>query len=312
MCIIAIKPSTKPMFKDDVIKTMFENNPNGAGLMFITKSGKVHIEKGFMKVTPLLDYVHEHAKELAKTDVIMHFRISTSGRNDGLTCHPYPVFSNNVRTSCDVELAMAHNGMLDSYGYRGNQDVNDSQVFIKDCLRKLPHNFIYNKAIMNLISNAIGTNKLAFLDSKGYHCIGNYVSADGYYYSNESYKKRSYSFGYTPKLVSCRTTKQTSTEDDVFDENQMSLFDEEPLNSKMFKTYEHVKNNGKYNTELSASKYIELKAAIMETCNCADPWGELDYIYYDDENVYELDNENSRIVRRKFKVGEREMFGLCY
>ena len=191
MCIIAIKPRGKKMFSEETIKTMFQHNPNGAGLMFLKSDETVHIEKGFMKIEPLLKYVKRNKKTLEKTDVVMHFRISTSGKTDELGTHPYSVWTKNNATSVDVKMGMVHNGVLDGYGWHGNDEINDTQVFIKD-LKKLPHNFLNNKAICHLIKNAIGTNRLAFLDKDGIRTFGQFVKDGDYFFSNESYKPRVY------------------------------------------------------------------------------------------------------------------------
>ena len=107
MCIIAIKPKNKPIFDDETIEMMYQRNPDGAGIMYLKPDGNVHIEKGFFSSKDVLNYVHAHP-ELNDTDVVMHFRIATSGKRDGLGCHPYPVWSRNVATSANVSLAMCH------------------------------------------------------------------------------------------------------------------------------------------------------------------------------------------------------------
>ena len=187
MCIIAVKPKNKPIFSDETIETMYERNPHGAGIMFLKPDGNVHIEKGFFSAKDVLDYVHARP-ELKDTDVVMHFRIATSGKRDGLGCHPYPVWSNNLHTSADVSLAMCHNGVLDSYGWKGTPEINDTQVFIKNCLRRLPHNFLRNRGIIDLLHKSTGTNKFAFLDKEGIHTIGEFFKDGGYLFSNTSYK----------------------------------------------------------------------------------------------------------------------------
>ena len=54
MCIICSSKTgvRQPTF--GTIRTMFGNNPHGAGYMF-ARDGKVHIRKGFMDVDSLLD-----------------------------------------------------------------------------------------------------------------------------------------------------------------------------------------------------------------------------------------------------------------
>ena len=49
MCIIVAKRSGIPMPDRTILHTCFENNPDGAGVMW-TEDHKVHIRKGFMTV----------------------------------------------------------------------------------------------------------------------------------------------------------------------------------------------------------------------------------------------------------------------
>jgi len=239
MCIIACKNSSLPFWSDETIKTMFDRNPDGAGLMFRKADGTVHIEKGFFDVKGLLAYVHKNIKQLAKADVVMHFRIKTSGKKDALNCHPYPVWQNNLSTSVDVKLGMAHNGILDGYGWRGNEEINDTQVFINEIVKQLPHSFLRNKGIVSLIKKAIGTNKLAFLDDEGIHVIGDFIEDGGYLYSNSSY------VGFLPRsFISSYTVAGKK------DASKKYAFDDDYLPA----SYSSKKNGSKEVTVVKAEK----------------------------------------------------------
>ena len=289
MCIIAVKPADRPMFLDQTIRTMFENNPHGAGLMYRRADGKVHIEKGFFNVKDLLDYVHSQAGELSDKDVVMHFRIATSGKKDMLGCHPYPIWSKNESASCDVPLAMVHNGILDGYGYRGNDEVNDTQIFIKECLRKLPHNFLHNQAICDMIGKMITSsyqNKLCFLDKEGFHLLGGkFIEDDGYWYSNDSYKPR-FSSSFTAKTSKPaksepkRTRSVKSTVKEL--QNYLShLFEDDDLvnlKKKDFKELEDV---------------LRLSFRRLDSSH-EDPSVRF---YYDDDYVYVVDAKSLSVER---------------
>ena len=287
MCIIAIKPSAKEMFPEQTIRTMFRNNSHGAGLMYLKPNGMVHIEKGFFDVDKLLSYIESNIDTLNNTDVIMHFRIATSGKKDALGCHPYPVWSNNQYPQTDVKLAMVHNGVLDQHGWRGNSEVNDTQVFIKECLRKLPHNFLRNVSIINLISKSIGTNKLAFLDEDGIHTIGDFIKDDGYMYSNSTYKPPTYSYSssysynggaysFTPKLFECVDPK---------DEELDSLF----------------KKDIKFDVELEPSKYDKLRSWVIKYCDYVTQKNNINAVFEDATHTYTLHYRSKKIVREKKK-----------
>ncbi len=222
MCIIAVKPKEKPLFSKETIRQMFLANPDGAGLMYLRPDGKIHIEKGFFDVNELFVYIEKNRPALEKTDVILHFRIATSGRRDALGCHPYPVWTANRSTSCDVSLGMVHNGILDSYGFRGTEEVNDTQIFIKECLRRLPHNFLRNRAICDMLSRSVNygyRNCLAFLGRDGFCLLGGeFIEDDGYFYSNESYKPPKWLFGYSRNKATDREQSKEERLPDGFAE----------------------------------------------------------------------------------------------
>lgn len=175
------------MIDDNTIKCMFINNPDGSGYMYYDyDSKKVVVKKGFMTCKSLLASLH--SKDFTNTNVIIHFRIGTSGLNDALNCHPYPIYQKNA-LKLKTDLAMAHNGILHNYIPSKTSDINDTQLFINEVLSNLKPNFLNDKDKVSLIKQLIGTNKLAFLDSKNrVSTIGNFIHDGDYIYSNDSYK----------------------------------------------------------------------------------------------------------------------------
>lgn len=187
MCIIAIKPKNVKMFDDLTIETMFENNPDGAGYMYYdSKIKKVVISKGFMTLKELLKDLRK--KDFTKTNLVLHFRIGTSGFNNKMNCHPYPIYEKN-KLECKTDIAMAHNGILHGYIPPKTSDINDTQLFIKNVLSGLKKGFQYDTDKLMLIQELIGTNKFAFLDSRNnITLIGNFIKDGDYIYSNNTYK----------------------------------------------------------------------------------------------------------------------------
>lgn len=184
MCIIAIKPKGRAMFKNSEIRTMFQNNPDGAGLCY-AENGRVIIEKGFMTVNSLLHYLGE--KNFYHHNVILHFRIGTSGKKDALNCHPFPVYSKNaVKTSCD--MALAHNGVFRDYTPPLMSKENDTQVFLKQVVSTLDPSFVKDDDKMFLLGELAGSSRLALMDKDGeYYLVGDFIESNGYLYSNWSF-----------------------------------------------------------------------------------------------------------------------------
>lgn len=224
MCIIAVKPASKAMFDDSVIKQMFARNRDGAGLMW-TENEAVHFKKGFMTVQEILDFVH--SRNWDGVPVVLHFRIGTAGPNNGLNCHPYPIWqSNRLEGECD--LCMAHNGILSSYNPPFGSKINDTQVFVNKVLSNLPEGFLESKGIRHLIRKAIGTSRLCFLSKTGKITrFGSWVEDNGYFFSNESYKvpKKAYSScASTTKSTSQKTKSTLNKGAGAFDEEDREKF----------------------------------------------------------------------------------------
>lgn len=218
MCIIAVKEKNIPMFDDKTIKQMFSRNSDGAGIMW-TENGNVHFKKGFMKVEPFLDFVHSR-DDWSTIPAVLHFRIGTAGGNTPLNCHPYPIKKKNtVEGVCN--MAMAHNGVMYKYNPPKGSSINDTQVFVNTVINDMPAGFLKSKAILKLIKEDIGTNKLAFLDKTGtITLIGDFIEDNGYKYSNSSYKVWEYPKGITNhvpyvNLFDKKQTKADDSEDDI-------------------------------------------------------------------------------------------------
>lgn len=201
MCIIVAKEKGKSIPKKSILKACFDNNSDGAGFMY-TSDNYVVIEKGFMNFDSLYKRIKQLNKEinLKKRSVVFHFRISTSGKVDGATCHPYPVtdkieYLKSTRIKC--KMGMAHNGIFSDYvltGKDNTDNLNDSQNFVRTfiySLYKLNKNFLNNEYGKLLVNNEKGYSRLCFLTADDeLHYFGNWIEDNGIKYSNENYKPK--------------------------------------------------------------------------------------------------------------------------
>ena len=187
MCIIAIQPLGVKI-KESVLKNCWDANKDGAGIMYVD-NGKIIVNKEmhsfneFMKLKKHADKVH--------SNIVMHFRIATSGGINDHNCHPFKI--NN-------DLYFCHNGILD-IDVPKNSNINDTQIFNNSFMKGLPNNFVQNDTIMSLLEYTIGIrNKFVFMDVSGqFYILNENVGKwdNGAWYSNESYKRQS--FTYYPK-----------------------------------------------------------------------------------------------------------------
>lgn len=194
MCIIAVKPAHHKMIDESIIETMFQNNPDGSGYMY-SYNNKVHIEKGFMTLKELLNSLDSLKKKvnIEEIPLILHFRISTSGKVDGATCHPFPVTSdlNALRkTHVITNLGMAHNGVI--YDFEEKKSIySDTQLFVNKCvsyLYDINPKFLHDDRTEKMLEPIINGSRLAFLDRHGnIYRYGDWCENDGIFYSNEGY-----------------------------------------------------------------------------------------------------------------------------
>lgn len=196
MCIIAAKPAGVSMPSRDTIRTMWDSNKDGAGIMYV-ENNKVRIEKGFMKYKSFAKKLDELEKrlDLTATPVVMHFRITTHGGTKPENTHPFPITDSIgalKKLQSYTDIGVAHNGIIMSVSPR--KGISDTMEYIASQLaplkRALPR-FYENKNAMLLVKNAI-ESKMAFLTKEGkIYTVGNFVEDGGILYSNGSYKKAS-------------------------------------------------------------------------------------------------------------------------
>lgn len=184
MCIIAIQPLGVKI-KESTLKNCWDANKDGAGIMYV-ENGKIIVNKEMHSFSEFMK-LKKHADKV-NSNIIMHFRIATSGGINDRNCHPFKI--NN-------DLYFCHNGILD-IDVPLNSNINDTQIFNNSFMKGLPNNFVQNDSIMNLIEYTIGNrNKFVFMDSSGQFYILNENAGtwdNGAWYSNNSYKNSPYQY----------------------------------------------------------------------------------------------------------------------
>lgn len=204
MCIICYKPKNKKMVKYETIKTMFDNNPDGAGFMY-AHNGTVYGEKGFMSFDEFYKALKRHQNIWKCCPFVLHFRISTQAGINKECTHPFPLSSNMSdlkKLKFSDKIGITHNGIIYlTSSYSTKITHSDTMEFITDYLSLIIQNVNYwkNENTITLIERLVDS-KLAILDGFG-HCelIGDFTKVDGVYYSNESYKKRTFAIKPTSK-----------------------------------------------------------------------------------------------------------------
>ena len=187
MCIIAYKPNGINMPSDDILKECWIENPDGAGFMYKIGSERVVISKGYMDFDEFLDAIHTQAFT-ARDEVVMHFRIGTSGGNIPANTHPFPI-SHDLRDLKKLQFvtdrAMAHNGVFGA----GEKRNSDTQVYVRDVLgRKHVQNNLGTDHIRSMIETTTKGSKVIIFREGEWDLYGDWkTDANGVKYSNNTY-----------------------------------------------------------------------------------------------------------------------------
>lgn len=195
MCIIAYVPSGAKL-EEETIRTMFENNKHGAGLMWKPRdNAQIEIRKGFMDVESLLKAWRTIPE---RCDRAIHCRIATSGKISTGCCHPFPVRAKTtaMRKAMDkTNVALMHNGIISfctpKKGIKA--DYSDSMLFASKVLFPLRKQ-LGTEAVQLLLDNCSDSRLLIFRSDGDAIMSGSWYFDNGVYYSNMSY--RPYSFSY--------------------------------------------------------------------------------------------------------------------
>ena len=297
MCIIAIKPKNKDLQDKETLKTCFTRNPDGSGYMFV-HDNVVEIKKGYMTFDEFYkDLINDYNKyNLKNQNLVMHFRIGTSGQSKVGCTHPFAITNDYDilnTTHLQSNIGICHNGIISNYNDRHGK-YSDTQIYIAKVLTpliKLNINSYKFKDIQEIIKDTTNS-KWAILDKfDDVYTIGDFVEDNGYLYSNSTYKKFEYKY-YTYKW-------------DKYDEDE-DLEEQSAWWQKHYaKQLAHTTKNNTSSKTTSTTKpniitYRVLKNGNVIMCDKI-PYlviGENDNYYFDKEcNIYKL-------IDRKFtRVG---------
>jgi hypothetical protein len=191
MCIIVYKPKGQKLPDRDILRECWDCNSQGAG--FASSDGVVvTAHKGYMKFKKF--YRALKMVDSVERDVVMHFRIGTSGLRDETATHPFPISNNEenmqMKHYTTEGWVAFHNGIISGYG---NALWSDTQRFVMDELSELV-NVIGEPVIQRLILKATGS-KWALMSPTKVILLGAFNEKDGIHYSNYSYIKVARSYG---------------------------------------------------------------------------------------------------------------------
>ena len=188
MCVAVYVPKDKTPDKN-VLVNCWLANPDGGGYMFSDR-GNLIVRKPFFTWESFAASLDRDIK-MVDSAFVLHFRITTSGKEDKLNTHPHRV--NN-------KLAFVHNGIITDLSAADSPESDT--VKFKNHLTQLRTNFLNNKAVSMLIESYAKHNssKFVFMDNLGRVNIFNEAAGtweDGVWYSNLNHKWFGYGYGHT-------------------------------------------------------------------------------------------------------------------
>lgn len=207
MCIIAIKPKNKELQEKSILQRCFNVNRDGSGYMYVNDKNEVVIKKGYMDFeTFYKELVEDYNKySLKNKNLVMHFRIGTSGQSKYGCTHPFAITDDYDllnATRVKTNIGVCHNGIVSMFNSRMAK-YSDTQIYIASVLTpiyKLNRTaFAYND-VKKLIKDTTNS-KWAFLDKfDNVNLVGDFEEDNGYLYSNTTYrpyKPISYTYQYS-------------------------------------------------------------------------------------------------------------------
>ena len=181
MCLLIVQQKNS-IVSDDKFKNAWRRNNDGVGYSFV-KDGQIQTFK-FMELNPFLKSINNDVKLYGKTSpFLIHFRYTTHGLTNLDNCHPFKI---------NDETVFGHNGCIN--GVDDDDKKSDTVMFNEQILKNLPSGWLRNNATKILVSEFIGSSKLAFLHRDGTFDIinekfGHWNKSKTVWFSNDGYKK---------------------------------------------------------------------------------------------------------------------------
>lgn len=199
MCVILFSPKGVEAPTEEQIEKAFAKNPDGAGFAYCDKHDhdKVKFEKGFMTVEALIERL-KPLDQWTNTNLAIHFRIGTAGKNDEKTCHPFRISTKfkDLQQLSGEGPVLFHNGVL-AQGGLADPLSSDTQDFV---IAYAPLFEKYNKSKTRdaFIEDAVtGSRVLVMYDGNKVKMYGKWEKSDeGNLLVSNKYWEHTYSYAY--------------------------------------------------------------------------------------------------------------------
>ena len=184
MCVIASIPAGK-VIDDKTFYDMWDRNPDGGGIAYITDNDKIEVFKS-MDEEELLAQYKVISKKHGNHDMLIHMRIATHGSVCMDNNHPFWI---------DPQTVFAHNGILPhAFHPPAKSDLSDTRYFNNVYLQYVNPVAFDDDGFREQLGDVIGFNKLVILSTnkklrKESYIINERLGSweDGIWYSNTAH-----------------------------------------------------------------------------------------------------------------------------
>lgn len=199
MCLAVLAPPNTALSRER-LSNGWDSNPDGGGYAFIDEvTGQIVVRKHLTWQGFITGYAQDQ-RDNPRSPFIVHERFGTHGTKNLYNVHPFRV---------DDHTVVIHNGIINCV--MTDKIRSDTRTFVEDYLAKLPETWFDDEAMVDLVSDFIGSgSKLVILtthpDAESNTYIINQKAGHwdkGSWWSNSTYKtsfKRSTTTSITPRV----------------------------------------------------------------------------------------------------------------
>lgn len=186
MCVIIYKQKQKQLPSRDFLLRCWTANDDGGGFAY-NDGKKVYFHKGFAKFKDFYNALLEcdARSKLYNKDVVIHFRIATSGGITAEKTHPFEITSSYKRMEklngvCNS--AFFHNGIISNFASKNYSDTENYNALILSRIKNLEN----QKTLIDYLARV--TNSRFAIITKNDVLLGNdFLEDNGYLVSNKNY-----------------------------------------------------------------------------------------------------------------------------
>lgn len=186
MCVIIYKKQGIEIPTKSLLRKAWTANPDGAGLAY--NDGKqVHFVKGFTSFKEFYNTLLQLdlTANLKSKDLVLHFRIATSGGVTPQKTHPFEIcnsFKKMERLEGTCKSAFFHNGVMSDFASSKYSDTENFNYMILANIKNVEH----QPTLIDYLARA-NNSKFAIITKDRVLLGGDFLSDGDYLASNKNY-----------------------------------------------------------------------------------------------------------------------------